>query len=807
MAPPRSLPAVPRTLFGRDDALALLRDALVPGRVTALVGPPGVGKSTLLAALVADRGDAAWVGLAHASTPADLWAALGAALGVSFARAEDAGAQVVAALAKGPLAVVALDAAEHLDAAAWDEVARLERAAPDVAWAVTSVVRPAGVRVLELGPLAQADAVALLVTRVQERALDARVDAADPVWSALAERLGGLPLALELAAGRFGVLTPAQILERLDRPRLLAGGRHGTLDGALRYAWDLLGAEDRAALAACAVFRGGFDLPAAEAVLGEDALDRLTALRERSALAWRDGRFHVFDGLRRIAEAEGGEGLRNAEARHRAWFAEQGQALRRASHGADAVRAAAALRVERPNLEAAWARAAGDPLAAARIAVGIVASVRIHGPHWGADLLGDPVPLARAVGGDAGVELLTEWSAHCRYQDRMEEAQAAADAAVALAETLGDAALLGSALWELAGLYAQRGEKAKSRAYAVRCVEIAPDPYRRGIGLGLIGSYDFETGNYAGTRTHIEAAVRAFREAGSVRALATGLANLGILGVMQRRHDEALARFDDALATHLQVFRPAALELTVRRAILQLLRGHRDLAAEDLARAEALRIELAVPALEGFVRFAAGLLRWANGDREGARACFAEAAPRLSTSAPCKPGTVAAFAAAAAAGPNLRAELAAAREAGGLPDLLDVLDAWAAGEPLPPPPAWESPEAQVARRFVGGAVTWRVDAEGRWFERPNGRVDLSRRGPLRRILAALLAARRERPGSGLTVDDLFAAGWPGESALPEAASARVYTAVRELRALGLEPVLRRRAEGYLLDPGVEIALG
>lgn len=43
-------------------------------------------------------------------------------------------------------------------------------------------------------------------------------------------------------------------------------------------------------------------------------------------------------------------------------------------------------------------------------------------------------------------------------------------------------------------------------------------------------------------------------------------------------------------------------------------------------------------------------------------------------------------------------------------------------------------------------------------------------------------------------------GWPGERMVPEAAASRVYTAVRELRAMGLRPVLDRRAEGYLLDP-------
>jgi hypothetical protein len=83
-------------------------------------------------------------------------------------------------------------------------------------------------------------------------------------------------------------------------------------------------------------------------------------------------------------------------------------------------------------------------------------------------------------------------------------------------------------------------------------------------------------------------------------------------------------------------------------------------------------------------------------------------------------------------------------------------------------------------------------------------VDLSRRGALRRILAALVDHRLETPGAALSQQDLFAAGWPGQRALPAAAAGRVYTAIRTLRRLGLEDSLLHRDAGYLLDESIPL---
>jgi hypothetical protein len=101
-----------------------------------------------------------------------------------------------------------------------------------------------------------------------------------------------------------------------------------------------------------------------------------------------------------------------------------------------------------------------------------------------------------------------------------------------------------------------------------------------------------------------------------------------------------------------------------------------------------------------------------------------------------------------------------------------------------------------------------IGPEARWFRAPSGgRVDLSRRRPLRLILAALGAARRDRPGSALAVDGLLEGGWPGELVLPEAGASRVYVAVSTLRRMGLRDVLQRVDTGYLIDPNTPVFTG
>jgi hypothetical protein len=94
-----------------------------------------------------------------------------------------------------------------------------------------------------------------------------------------------------------------------------------------------------------------------------------------------------------------------------------------------------------------------------------------------------------------------------------------------------------------------------------------------------------------------------------------------------------------------------------------------------------------------------------------------------------------------------------------------------------------------------------VARDGRYFSvsgRP--RVDLSTKGPLRRIFCAIVKAHRDGLRRGLSVSEVFEAGWPGETAFPDALAGRVYSAISKLRRMELGDVITRTdAAGYRLD--------
>lgn len=100
-----------------------------------------------------------------------------------------------------------------------------------------------------------------------------------------------------------------------------------------------------------------------------------------------------------------------------------------------------------------------------------------------------------------------------------------------------------------------------------------------------------------------------------------------------------------------------------------------------------------------------------------------------------------------------------------------------------------------------------IASDGKWFREADGRqVDIARHGAPCLLLAALARQHRAAPGTPISVEDLFAAGWPGQRAHPRSASARVYTAVSTLRRLGLRSVLVRHHDGYLLDRRVQVSV-
>src|SRR5262249_40844258 len=163
---------------------------------------------------------------------------------------------------------------------------------------VSPLAHPDPKRLPTAGGLSQYPAIALLVERARAVKPDFIVtDENAPALAEICARLDGLPLAIELAAARFGLLSPHAMLVRLDRrlPLLSAGARdlparQQTLRASIAWSYDLLEPEEQTLFRRVAVFAGGFTLAAAEAVSGAsselsiDILDPTASLLDKSLL-------------------------------------------------------------------------------------------------------------------------------------------------------------------------------------------------------------------------------------------------------------------------------------------------------------------------------------------------------------------------------------------------------------------------------------------------------------------------------------------------------------------------------------------
>jgi len=316
-APPTiaGLGAAVQPLIGRESLMACLVDALDAHRLITLVGPGGVGKTTVgleLARTVAsDYPDGVHVvELVSVVDEEATSAAVATAIDVNLRRSSSID-DAIAEMLRPRHSLLVLDNCEHLVEPVATLVNRILRDAPQVSIVTTSrePLAVAGEQVWSVEPLAttpRTDGAAGDVTSIPAVALFvARARAADPgfeldpatapVVVEICRRLDGIPLAIELAAARARAIGVAEIAERLDsRFSLLkamrrgSDPRHRTMHDAISWSYDMLAPDERELFTALSVFAGSFDLESAEAMCPTgDALDLLTRLTERSMLSVR----------------------------------------------------------------------------------------------------------------------------------------------------------------------------------------------------------------------------------------------------------------------------------------------------------------------------------------------------------------------------------------------------------------------------------------------------------------------------------------------------------------------------------------
>lgn len=597
-----NLPTPPNSLIGRAQDVtcisARLRQDSV--RLLTLIGPPGIGKTRLGLQVAWDLvdtfADGVWfIPLASIHDPGLVAAAIAQPLGVQETADQPLGELLQRYLREKALLLM-LDNFEHLASAA-QPVAELLAACPRLKILVTSraALHLQAERQFPLAPLAlpdpallsdveavaRAPAIALFVDRAQavrhDFILQSR-NVADVV--AICQRLDGLPLAIELAAGRSKNLAPQMLLQRLaHRLALLTGGmrdapdRQQTLRAAIAWSYDLLDTAEQALFCRLAVFVGGFTLDAAEGVLRTEAqglsdgmpdsvlspqssiLDGLAALVEQSLVqqimdADGEPRFMLLETIREYAReqlhASGEAGL--AQRRHVDYYLALAETAAPALTGPEQGAWFQRLEREHGNLRAAL--------------------------HW--------------VHDQRLVELLGRLTAPLwqfwYIRGHLSEGWRWFEAALAQRGTMSmpvRAKVLYGASW-LARVQRDFGLASALLEESLELYYALEDEHGISLALRVLGTAVFFQGDHARATMLIEQSLALSRAIGDQRQIAMALCHLGLIASNQGNYTRATALFEDTLARVLELGDQRSIGDS--RANLGLIA----LAQGDAARAQAL---------------------------------------------------------------------------------------------------------------------------------------------------------------------------------------------------------------------------
>jgi len=577
MVDPADAPTVPaavlNSLIGREGEVAALV-ALVAdpsARLVTLTGPGGVGKTRLALRVVdelreaaarsgADRREAIFVPLAAITDPALVPSAIAAALGVRIAGDRAVVPRLVAVIGGRRLLLV-LDNFEQVVEAA-PIVTDLLAVCPGVSILVTSreTLRVAGEHLMPVEPLllpasdgandlacaGASAAVRLFVARAAALRSGFVLDQTNAATiSAICCRLDGLPLAIELAAAWIVLLPPATLLAQLaQRLAVLTGGRRDaparqqTMRDAIAWSHDLLTPSEQRGFRRLAVFVGGFDLEAAEAVDGDprepsssalgsgewdlNTLDLIASLVAKNLMragvgvngGMRVGMLETIRefGLERLAASGEEEPIRQ---RHVAWAMAVAEAsvgtLRQATPSGRLNR----IGEEHDNLRAAlrWCATAHQPEHLLRLAAAL-------GEFWGLR--------------DHPIEGLA-W---------LSRALAEADPAPSLARA--------DAAFHAGQMAHYQGDDDRGTAYLMEALAVARElgaDERVALVLCYLGIIAEDTGRYAEAEARLGEAVAVARQSGDGYALALALAHLGVVGYGRGDLAAATARLEAAAAT------------------------------------------------------------------------------------------------------------------------------------------------------------------------------------------------------------------------------------------------------------------
>jgi predicted ATPase/class 3 adenylate cyclase len=613
---PNNLPTQLTSFVGRHDELEEALRLLRGSRLLTLTGPGGIGKTRLslqiAAAAADDFPDGVWFVPLEPVRERELVApTIARVIGVTdkanrpildgiaealgngrvlfvidnFEQAIDAAPVLPEMLARSPGLRILVSSRTALRVSGEQEFAVPGLPTPPDPSRIPELERlnlPAALRTVTAATLAGFESAQLFEARARSvRPGFELTDANAPAVARITARLHGMPLAIELAAARIKLLSPEQIVDRLEgHLALLTSGsrdlpeRQQTLRGAIAWSYDLLEPGTRRLLNRLAVFVGGCELELADRVcgpaseLGVDVFDGVATLVDQSLLRVEEGadnqRYVMFDAIREYATemlASSGECEGIEERRSRAFLDLAEEAAPQLA-GADQRRWLDRLEREHDNLRATlmWAVSQPDPEVAVRVAFalwrfwqqrGYLNEARtrlddIRGQGW--DL--SPMLRARLAEARGGVAYwqADQATAESCYQDALD-----------LWREIGDAREIANALYNRAyaeaawimGGESGAGDAPRARAMLEEALQIyrdLGDQAGEGNILWALGSFNFFANKLPEAEAYHREAL-ALHRAGNNRTMeAWSLHMLALSLVSQKRPAEAKAAAREALA-------------------------------------------------------------------------------------------------------------------------------------------------------------------------------------------------------------------------------------------------------------------
>jgi predicted ATPase/Tfp pilus assembly protein PilF len=597
-----NLPAALSSFIGRTREQDAVRTLLGAHQLVTLVGTGGTGKTRL--ALIVAAGwrahcrNGVWlVELAPLSDPELIPSALSTVLGLEEEPGRPLLRTVIDYLEDKHLLLV-LDNCEHLVHACAALAGDLLQRCPGLRILATSreglgvpgeqiyrvprLAVPDPVAFGSLNELEQVEAVRLFVTRARERQADFTLTARNAAAvAAVCARLDGLPLAIELAAGRVGSLPLEAIAAQLEQSiRLLRGGprampaRQQTMQAALDWSWDLLDGAERMLLGRLSVFARGWVLETAGLVCGEEDQDGwevaelLAALVDKSLVvlggnAEMQGRYRLLEPVRQYAAARlveaGEEGC--IHERHLDWclaLAEQGAVqlwgpsqdswLERLEGEHDNIRAALAwsLDGERAGNEAA---VKGLSLAAALARFWRMRGYFGEGRRWLNETLAHgnrcdaPAPLrARALGRAGGL---------ARSQSDYPQARKLLEESLSLYRELDDKDGVATALNNLANVALEQGDYHRAVSLWEESLSLSRESGNKqgtSATLNNLGQVAALLDDYARASLLLEESLALSRGLGNKDGVAATLNNLGAVAAYQGDFARGGALLEESVA-------------------------------------------------------------------------------------------------------------------------------------------------------------------------------------------------------------------------------------------------------------------